>query len=240
MLNSSDRIARWWAGGLIAVGVVLLLIVFWSAFAMIGAPGDYFDEWVPAEGATGPEASFEWMSSGMDVEFVDTSTAGDATIEGWAWDFGDGAGSEDPNPIHRYDGEGEWTVTLEVIDATGLTSRAEAAVGIEPGSENSGEGAIGLNDLANNVIDAVDRAAKGVGVVVLVIGLFLVLTMIGGRLVRQGVRALRPVPDRISVKLRPRTLELAMRDHPEAVVDELPEVAAEDMEHEVATVPVGS
>jgi hypothetical protein len=46
----------------------------------------------------------------------------------------------------------------------------------------------------------------------LVIGMFVVLTMIGGRLVRQGVRALRPIPERISVKLRPKKLELAMAE----------------------------
>lgn len=240
MQNPSNRAERWWAGGLIGMGVVLLVVVFVSAFAIVGSPGEYFDKWVPEEGATGPEASFDWMSSGIDVEFVDTSSPGDGVIERWAWDFGDGARSEEPNPAHRFEGEGEWTVTLEVIDANGLSSRAEGTVGVEAGTDNSGEGALGLNDLANNVIDTVNRAAKGIGVVVLVIGLFLVLTMIGGRLVRQGVRALRPVPARISVKLRPRTLELAMRDHHEPVVDEPPEGAAEALEHTIEKVPVGS
>jgi hypothetical protein len=42
--------------------------------------------------------------------------------------------------------------------------------------------------------------------------MFVILTMIGGRLLRHGVRTLRPIPERISVKLRPKELELVMAD----------------------------
>lgn len=52
-----------------------------------------------------------------------------------------------------------------------------------------------------------ERFAKGIGVVVLVVGLFLVMVMAGGRLLNHGVRAQRPLPERISVKVRPKELE---------------------------------
>ena len=211
-MKSGNHYERWWAMGLIVIGVVLLGIVFVSAFAIVGDPGGYYDQWVPAEGPTGPEASFEWASSGSVVEFADTSTMGDADLMRWVWDFGDGAESTETNPSHRFAEEGEFAVTLDVVDESGLGSQAEATVGIEAGADSSGSGALGLSDLADSVVDAVEQAAKGGGVVVLVIGMFVVLTMIGGRLLRQGVRTLRPIPDRISVKLRPKNLELALDD----------------------------
>lgn len=209
-MDNANRYERWWGTGLIVVGVVLLGVVFVSAFAIASDPGGYYDDWVPSEGPEGPEASFDWASSDLAAEFVDTSSIGDADLERWVWDFGDGAESSDPNPLHRFAEDGEFEVTLDVVDENGVASQAQATVGVEVGAANSGQGAPGLSDLANSVVDAVERAAKGGGVVLLVIGMFVVLTMVGGRLVRQGVRILRPIPERIRLKLRPKTLELAM------------------------------
>ena len=155
-----------------------------------------------------------------------SSSRGDHELERWIWDFGDGNESSDPNPSFRFEGDGEWDVTLEVVDTEGLTSKAEAAVAVEPGASDSGEGGIGLSDMADKVVDTVERAAKGSLVVLLVIGMYLLLTMVGGRLLRQGVQVLRPVPDRITMKLRPKQLDLAIRTHERqaAEIPELPEV----------------
>lgn len=208
---NDDRSSRWWAVLLIVAGVGLLGFVFVSAVRIVSDPGGYFDRWVPAEEAQGPEASFSWTSTNRRVELRDTSTAGEADLTGRVWDFGDGTTSEEPNPTHRYDQEGEYTVQLEVTDADGLTSRAEAAVGAQAGTENSGQGELGLTELADSVTATVERVAKGIGVVLLVIGLFVVMVMAGGRLLKHGVRALRPIPERISVKVRPRELEHELR-----------------------------
>lgn len=197
---------------LILLGVGLLGVVFLSGFAIVREPGEYYDEWVPDEEVVGPEASFDWRSSDLLVEFTDTSETGDAELQRWVWDFGDGAGSNERSPSYLFAEPGEFDVTLEVVDVAGLSSKAEGTVEIEVAAANHGDGAIGLGDIADTVVDSVDRAAKGGVVVLLVIGLFLVLTMVGGRLVRHGVRMLRPGPDRISVKLRPKQLELAMAE----------------------------
>ncbi|HSF87216.1 MAG TPA: PKD domain-containing protein [Acidimicrobiia bacterium] len=227
--------ARRWASGLIAVGVAVLAVVFVAAFAIVRDPGGYYDEWVPSDGPEGPEASFDWSSSGLLVSFVDTSAIGDSVLERWVWDFGDGTESADAAPSHRFEEEGEYSVTLDVVDASGESSQAEATVGIETGGTASGEGTLGLNDLADNVTDVVEQSAKGGVVVVLVIGMFVVLTMIGGRLLRQGVRALRPIPDKISVKLRPKELELAAGERhsgvtpvPEAADEARPEATSDE------------
>jgi len=209
MKNSNHRYERAWGTGMIIVGIVLLGVVFFLAFGILRDPGGYYDGWVPGDEVAGPEASYDWTASDLDVAFVDTSQVGGAEIERWAWDFGDGAESSDPNPSYRFGEEGEHGVTLEVVDTNGLTSKAEGTVEVETGQPNSGDGAIGLSDMADNVIETVERSSKGGLVVVLVIGMLVVLTMIGGRIVRQGVRMLRPLPDRITMKLRPKELELA-------------------------------
>jgi hypothetical protein len=192
---------------LIVLGVGLLGVAFVAAFLIVRDPGASFDRWVPAEDVQGPEASFTWASSDRRVELSDTSSPGDADLVGRVWDFGDGTASEEPNPVHEYGEDGEYTIRLEVTDTTGQTSRAEAGVGVQAGTENSGQGELGLTELADSVTATVERLAKGIGVVLLVIGLFVVMVMAGGRLLKHGVRALRPIPERISIKVRPRELE---------------------------------
>lgn len=208
-MKATGRYERWWATGLIVVGTALLGVVFFMAISIVSDPGGHYDEWIPAEGPEGPEASFEWAASGNVVDFTDTSSTGESDIAHWAWDFGDGGQSTDPDSSHRFAEDGEYTVTLDVVDGNGVTSQATGTVEAGPEGPGSGTGVIGMNDLADKAIAAIERSAKGAGVVVLVIGLFVVLTMIGGRFVRQGVRALRPIPDKIKVKLRPKELELA-------------------------------
>jgi hypothetical protein len=201
------------------IGVVLLGVVAFRAFSIIGDPGGNYDSWVPEEEVSNPEASFDWESSGLSVQFTDTSEIGDTEIVRWMWEFDDGTTSDQQNPTHRFGEEAQWQVTLDVVDEDGLTSKAEGEVGIERGSNNSGEGAIGLSDMADKVIGTVERAAKGSLVVVLVIGLFIVLAIVGGRMISNGVRMLRPMPKRITVKLRPKELELAMLEAKPEIVD---------------------
>ena len=210
MTANLKRYETYLGAGLILVGVVLLGVVAFRALSTISDPGEYYDSWVPEEGAEGPEASFDWESSGLTVNFTDTSEVGETGIERWSWEFEDGRVSDDPNPTHRFSDEGEWEVTLDVVAEDGSSSQAVGTVEIETGAQNSGSGSIGLNDMADKVIDTVERAAKGSIVVVLVIGLYLVLALVGGRMIGQGVRMFRPVPKRINLKLRPKELELAM------------------------------
>ncbi|MEL6676903.1 MAG: PKD domain-containing protein, partial [Bacteroidota bacterium] len=57
----------------------------------------------------------------LQVSFSDNTTPGDGTISNWAWDFGDGNVSTDPNPSHTYLSSGTYTVTLVVIDDNGCS-----------------------------------------------------------------------------------------------------------------------
>ena len=53
----------------------------------------------------------------LSVQFSDESSANGSTIDSWAWDFGDDGTSTQQNPVHVYQQEGTFTVSLTV--ATG-------------------------------------------------------------------------------------------------------------------------
>lgn len=57
------------------------------------------------------------------VHFTDLSTLGDAPIQSWRWDFGDGnIDSIHLNPTHTYTTIGNFDVTLVVVDTNGCSS----------------------------------------------------------------------------------------------------------------------
>ncbi|MBI9038744.1 MAG: T9SS type A sorting domain-containing protein [Bacteroidales bacterium] len=56
----------------------------------------------------------------MEVNFTDLSASGNAPIDEWYWDFGDGNTSDVQNPTHTYENLGSYTVSLTVTDENGL------------------------------------------------------------------------------------------------------------------------
>jgi len=57
------------------------------------------------------------------VNFTDLSSLGDAPIQAWRWDFGDGnIDSIHQNPTHTYTTIGNFDVTLVVVDSNGCSS----------------------------------------------------------------------------------------------------------------------
>ena len=85
------------------------------------------------------EASFELESSDVCVDqivsFVDMSIGATS----WEWDFGDGVYSTFANPLHVYDAEGEYTVSLTASNSDGCSDEisfdvfASICSGIEEG-----------------------------------------------------------------------------------------------------------
>jgi len=57
----------------------------------------------------------------LPVQFTNTSTG---VITGYAWDFGDGGTSTDPNPSYTYTTPGKHKVMLTVTDPWGSKSKA--------------------------------------------------------------------------------------------------------------------
>lgn len=80
---------------------------------------------MPLEETYRPAIDAEWSFTEVDREqrivlFEDRSRG---EITRWRWDFGDGTGSEEQHPLHRYERAGEWTVTLEVEGPQGTDRR---------------------------------------------------------------------------------------------------------------------
>jgi len=79
--------------------------------------------------AAKPTADFDYSPATPDVgdliTFEDKSSAVDpATIETWAWNFGDDSTSTDQNPTHIYTTMGTYTVSLTVTDSNEEPSNA--------------------------------------------------------------------------------------------------------------------
>jgi len=79
--------------------------------------------------AAKPTANFDYSPTTPDVgdpvTFTDKSSAVDpATIETWAWDFGDDSTSTDQNSTHAYTAMGTYTASLTVTDSNEETSNA--------------------------------------------------------------------------------------------------------------------
>jgi PKD repeat protein len=67
-----------------------------------------------------PRADFEVRcEGGLTCTFEDRSKDDDGTIVSWQWSFGDGASSDERNPVHTYAAPGRYDVLLTVTDDAG-------------------------------------------------------------------------------------------------------------------------
>lgn len=124
-------------------GVILLVAVAVAVMASIGGTGTnsvnkgkglFEDEISKAEG---PKASFDAnIGTGggpapIEVEFTDTSTTPNGTINGWEWNFGDGGTSTLQDPIHEFTQNIPYLVTLTVTDNKGGKNTAKKTIDID-------------------------------------------------------------------------------------------------------------
>jgi PKD repeat protein len=87
-----------------------------------------------------PACQFGWgpatPAAGLPVAFDSSQTSDpNGAIAAWAWDFGDGATSTDPNPAHVYAGGGCMEVTLAVTDDEGLCDTRTQVVPVRSATE---------------------------------------------------------------------------------------------------------
>ncbi|MEM8601344.1 MAG: PKD domain-containing protein [Bacteroidota bacterium] len=80
-----------------------------------------------------PTASFTVDCTNLTCDFTDTSSDPDGTIVSQSWDFGDGNGSSQADPIHIYADAGTYTVSLTVTDDDGATDTANRSVTVTTG-----------------------------------------------------------------------------------------------------------
>ena len=83
-------------------------------------------------------ADFEFLNSeiNLSAQFLNTSS-GDPTS--FSWDFGDGTGSNEENPVHLFPAAGDYAVTL-TVRRDGLTDEVSkfVTVGIPPPEDDDG------------------------------------------------------------------------------------------------------
>ena len=80
-----------------------------------------------------PNASFEFSTAGLTVNFTDTSVDPDGFIVSWDWDFGDGTGSTQQHPSHTFDTANTYHVRLTVTDNDGGTGSRVKFIAVQPG-----------------------------------------------------------------------------------------------------------
>jgi MYXO-CTERM domain-containing protein len=80
-----------------------------------------------------PTAAFDADPRGLTVSFTDRSSDPDDAIASHRWDFGDGQGSSESDPVHTYEAAGTYEVTLVVADETGGTARATQSITVTAG-----------------------------------------------------------------------------------------------------------
>ena len=130
-----------------------------------------------------PQANFSYLplspfTKDM-IQFTDLSTDIDGTLVSWNWDFDDGTVSTLQNPLHSYEDEGNYLVTLNVTDNGGalhsfgielvvqkkpntpptvtMINPMNSAVGIERPPENL---TVTLEDPDGDSMDLVIRAMR--------------------------------------------------------------------------------
>lgn len=115
-----------------------------TEFLTVTEPGTYLVQGVNANGCDAqdqvivlekaiPTVDFS-VSPGCVSEtlnFTNNSISTDGTLT-YAWDFGDGTTSTDPNPQHEYLSDGSFTVTLEAISTFGCEEMTMDVVVISP------------------------------------------------------------------------------------------------------------
>ncbi|MEM9984127.1 MAG: PKD domain-containing protein, partial [Bacteroidota bacterium] len=69
----------------------------------------------------------------LEVDFQDLSTSAFDSIDTWIWDFGDGGFAIGPAPVHTYEQDGSYDVTLQVEDRYGCTANLTKPQYIELG-----------------------------------------------------------------------------------------------------------
>ncbi len=82
------------------------------------------------------EASVTEGEAPLEVSFTGSGSTDDVGIESYQWNFGDGTSSTQADPTHLFTGVGEFTVTLTVTDAGGLTDQETLLITVNQPTEN--------------------------------------------------------------------------------------------------------
>ncbi len=201
--------------GVLALGIVLLLVAFSIAWGIVRNPGDYIASQTPKAAAepVGPRASFFFTSNSLTATFNDSSTPGDSPIARWSWDFGDGAVSGGRSPQHTYTLQGTYFVRLTVQDGNGKENSAVGNVQALPGVQAAGNSTTDIGNIAagfdlSAIAAPLVNLGLGIAAVVATFMMLVVMSVIGGSITKAGWNLIRPRPETIRVRVKPKSLEV--------------------------------
>ncbi len=89
-------------------------------------------------GNAAPVANFSYNCNGRVCNFDSSASTDDVAITVYSWDFGDGSGSNDENPVHSYASQGNYTVNLIVMDAEGESDAVSTSFRVKNRGNTSG------------------------------------------------------------------------------------------------------
>jgi hypothetical protein len=199
--------------GVLALGLGLLWFTFSQVLTIASAPGDYFQEQFPEAPSPpqGPSASFSWDSTNLVASVQDTSRQGDTAIASWEWNFGDGTRVSGRNPApHTYSNASVYQVRLIVRDANGLEARAIAQVEAVPFQTRSGESLLDPSGLVPSF--DLSEILRPVGFSFLTFGMYAIMAIVGSAITRAGWNLIKPKPETVRVRLKPRHLTHAFEE----------------------------
>jgi len=199
--------------GVLALGLVVILFTFSRALAIAENPGEFMRIQFPqSQQPRGPASFFSWSSNEFNVTFMDQSTQGDAPINRWQWEFGDSPAyiGQTP-PVHSFAGTGPWTVRLTVTDQNSAQGISVAEVTLNPGGTNGGSSHADVAGGLNFELNFAD-VLRPIAAAFLTLGLFVVMAIIGGKILLAGGSILKPKPETIRVRLKPKHLTQGFED----------------------------
>ena len=214
--NRKETMSLIFGIALLLAGVGLLLSGFALAYGIVSNPSHFIQSQIPAtveQNATaGPRASFTFNVTDLTVTFRDNSRQGDAGITGWDWDFGDGSRSNQQNPQHTYSTNFTGFVRLTVRDANDKSNSAVGSVQAFPRANSQGNSTVDPGDIAGSIdFGAVFRPIFGVLVAVAAVVttflMLLVMWLVGASITKAGWNLIRPRPETIRIRVKPKHLE---------------------------------
>ncbi len=212
--NRRETIGMLLGLAVLALGIGVQLFTFSIASGIVANPRGYIESQIPptAQPLAGPRASFRWTADGRSTSFTDGSTQGAAPIVAWQWDFGDGASSSERNPNHLYTRNGTYFVRLTVRDGNNKESSAISNVQVFPGAQAGGNSTVDVGDLATSFNPLQLNAPLvnlgiAVAAVTAVFFMLLVMWLVGASITKAGWNMVRPRPETVRVRVKPRSLE---------------------------------
>ena len=224
--NRKELIPMIFGIALLLAGVGLLLTGFAFAFGIVSNPSGYIERQIPPavqqNTTAGPHASFMFNVTGFSVSFNDNSRQGDAGIVSWDWDFGDGSRSNQQNPQHTYSTNFSGFVRLTVRDANDKQNAAVGNVQAFPGANTAGNSTVDPGDIAGS-LDFGAVFAPIIGILIAVTAvittffMLMIMWLVGASITKAGWNLIRPRPETIRIRIKPKHLEAEPVSPPPAI-----------------------